>query len=295
MNPLSIRRDGEIAAQLMWEVCEGVTGLPGRTGIVGHYSANDFEAGVELLRRAQRLCHDEGADRIIGPMNGSTWHPYRLALLDETGHPDDARPPFPLEPNNPPEFVPQFEAAGFRPAAYYQSRLVEDLSTARPGAAALSARVAGRGITVSPLERAEADSTLAEVWPLCREAFSPAPFYRPIEFEEFRGLYRGVIGRLPLDLILVARSDEGRLLSFVLAYPDMAANLIILKTLAVAPGCGVWGVGTHLADEIHRLAREQGYTGVIHALMNEGNASMNISLKFRSVPFRRYALYQWTP
>ena len=301
MNPLGLHRGEEAVAELYWETCEGLTGLPGRTGIVGHYRAQAADAGIMLLQEAQQLCVAEGAVRVIGPMDGSTWQSYRFVLSEGHSPSVPGSAPFPLEPWNPAEYVAHFEAAGFRPVSYYQSRVATAAWTPRKGSAELAARVARAGITVRPLDLPRLEETLREAWPICRDAFSSAPFYRAVGFERFREVHWALVSSLPEEFILLARSAESRLLAFVLAYPDVTSNetpatsRIILKTLAVAPDCGVWGVGTHLADEIHRLAYERGYSGVVHALMNEGNDSMRISERFGSVPFRRYALFQWTP
>lgn len=301
MSHLCVKRDGQIRVELAWEVYEGLTGVDGRAGIVGFYHALDYEAGVSILREAQRLCVEAGATRVLGPMDGSTWAGYRFAFDDAGFPPRNRKQPFTFEPYNPPEYLAQFEAAGFRPAAYYQSRLAADIAEPRRGARALARRIANAGITVSPMEPHSAEQTLAEAWPICRDAFSNAPYYREIDFRRFREMYLGVLMRLGSDFILLARSAAGRLLGFALAAQNALIRSweperwVILKTLAVAPDCGVWGLGTHLADEIHRMARERGFTGVVHALMNEGNASMRISLKFRSEPLRRYVLYEWTP
>jgi GNAT superfamily N-acetyltransferase len=301
MSHLCVKRGGEIRAQLVWEVCEGIRGVEGRAGIVGFYHALDTEAGVALLGEAQRLCVVEGAAKVLGPMDGSTWAPYRFAFDDAGFPPRNGKQSFTFEPYNPPEYLTQWETAGFRPAAYYQSRLASNLSEPRPGANGLAARIARAGITVSRMETHLIEEALSEAWPICRDAFSSAPYYREIDFPRFRKMYLGVLMRLGSDFILLARSAAGRLLGFALAVENRIIRSweperwVILKTLTVAPDCGVWGLGTHLADEIHRMARERGFTGVVHALMNEGNASIRISLKFRSEPLRRYVLYEWTP
>src|SRR5437660_524545 len=77
----------EPTAQCSLQVVEGLHGAPGRSGLIGHYEAVDAEAGTALLRHACQLLAAQGADRVLGPMNGSTWARYRLALPGLLGDP----------------------------------------------------------------------------------------------------------------------------------------------------------------------------------------------------------------
>src|SRR5262245_29583287 len=80
---LLARREGAPVARLSWEIAGDLTSAPGPTGILGHYEATDREAGVALLRHAQQFLARRGVDRIVGPMNSSTWARYRFALPRE--------------------------------------------------------------------------------------------------------------------------------------------------------------------------------------------------------------------
>ena len=299
MVQLSARRDGVPVARLGWEVCEDLGGVRGPVGVIGEYEVDDSAAGVALLREAQRRCVALGAVRVIGPMDGSTWQRYRFALSAGESAPGAGQAPFLLEPWNSPDRIVEFERAGFRAATFYESRLTTEFT--RPGAEALAKRVARAGVTVSSLSPDCLETTLAEVWPLCRDAFSGAPYYREIDFQRFRALHLGLLTQMDPEFVLLARSAEGRLLAFVLAYPDAVVGppptlrRIILKTLAVTPDCPTRGVGTHLSDEVHRRAQVRGFGCVIHALMHEGNPTLRISHLHHSTLFRRYALFEWTP
>ena len=92
----------------------------------------------------------DGVAHLIGPMNGSTWGRYRLALPPERGE-TTPEPPFLTEPRNPPGYPDQFRAAGFSIAVRYESRIVTDLGVVRPRAAELSARIAATGVRVRSL------------------------------------------------------------------------------------------------------------------------------------------------
>lgn len=281
----------EPVARCAVTTADGLHGAPGRSGMVGHYEAADRAAGVAILAEALRILPD--VDRVLGPINGSTWGRYRLSL------PGDA-PPFLSEPTNPPEYVDDFVAAGFRVAAWYESARVADLSTPDPRAAGAPERLRARGVTVRALRPDRFDEELEALYALTLEAFAENLYYSPVTFAEFRARYAPLRPLLDPELVRLAEDEEGRLLGYVFAFPDLLTmhegrpTRIVLKTLASAQPARGLGLGTFLADEIRRLSRERGYTEVVHALMHVQNASVGISRQTADV-FRRYALFEWTP
>ncbi len=77
--------------------------LRGDLGTIGHYEALSEEAGVHLLRKAQKELASMGAKTVLGPMNGNTWNRYRLALEPPSG---EALPVFSRRAEKSP-FIPQ--------------------------------------------------------------------------------------------------------------------------------------------------------------------------------------------
>lgn len=286
-------RGDEPVARLAYTLAYDLQGARGVTGLIGWYEPADAEAGAALLRRALHLLSDIG--RVLGPINGSTWGRYRLALPPEPG--EAAEPPFLSEPVNPPDYPRDFADAGFRVAAMYESAIVDDLTQADPRRDELAERVRARGATIRPLDLDRFDDELRAIYDLSVTAFAENLFYSPIGFDEFRGRYLPLRPLLDPELVRLAEDADGRLLSFVFAFPDLLTvqagrpTRVVLKTLATSPAARGLGLGTFLTDEIRRLAHEKGYASVIHALMQAGNSSIRISRHTARV-FRRYALYE---
>lgn len=286
---------GAPVARLAALVAPELHGAPGPSGLVGWYEAVDGEAGSALLARAGERLAGRGVARVLGPMNGSTWKRYRLALPPGPG--EAAPAPFLTEPVNPPEYPAHFEAAGFSVAAEYESRLAE-----RPESGSDEAPGADPGgVAITPLDPERFDDALREIFELSLSAFAGNPYYSPIGFEEFAAAYRGIRPVLDPALVRLARGEDGRLLAFVFAFPDpldLAPDRpprVVLKTLATAPEARGLGLGGRLTGEVHRAAFARGAPSVVHALMHVDNASQRISGHYRGEPFRRYALYGWTP
>ena len=307
---------GRPVARLAMGVAPELHGAPGPSGLVGWYEALDGEAGTALLVQARETLAERGAARVLGPMNGSTWKRYRLALPPEPGEP--APIPFLTEPVNPPGYPSQFLAAGFTVAAEYESRA--SLRPAGASAASSSPPAASdaplaEGVRVAPLDPKRFDDALHEIFDLSAAAFADNLYYTPIGFGEFAAAYRKIRPLLDPELVRLARGADGKLLAFVFAFPDPFDRVpdvpaaghaspdaaeprglrVVLKTLATAPEAQGTGLGRRLSEDVHRIAFARRAPSVVHALMQVDNTSTRISDRLRGEPFRRYALYGWTP
>ena len=295
---LALRGDHPVA-RLSYMTAAGLAGAPGWSGLIGHYEAAEQHAGIELLERARQALCEAGAVRVLGPVNGSTWARYRLALPHAQGE-NPAEPPFLSEPWNPPDYPGNFTRAGFRPAVMYASAIVRALAEPDPRRGELEARLRERGVTTRPLVLERFDEELEGIFGLTLAAFAQSPYYSPIELPEFRARYAPLRPLVDPELVRLAHDANGRLLGYVFAFPDRLhapggrPSRVVLKTLATAPGARGLGLGGYLTDEVRRIAHERGYAAVIHALMHAQNPSVRISRHTAEI-FRHYALYEWTP
>ncbi|MBA3890578.1 MAG: GNAT family N-acetyltransferase, partial [Gemmatimonadaceae bacterium] len=284
-----------LVARLATYFRDDLTGAPGRSGIIGHFDAVDAQAGTDLLGVVVAGLNAEGAVRVIGPMNGSTWHRYRLALPAEAGDVD--APPFLGEPLNPGGYPAMFAAAGFHVAASYESRISTDLGTENPRARAAEEALAARGITIAPVDLARFDDELADLHALSVRAFPENRYYSPIAVDEFRALYTPMRAMIDPALVLLARGPERQLVAYVFAYVDPLSardgrpTRLIVKTLATDPAWRGIGLGAVLVERLHDAARSRGLDAIIHALMHADNNSVKISAHTAQV-CRRYVLYE---
>lgn len=301
-------------AEISVQLAEDLEGAPGPSGLVGHLriaeeadaagpgaadpgaDGHDAEhAATTLLRHACRHLEEQGVRRVLGPMNGSTWAPYRLVIDPAPGGETEPQPPFLMEPNNPPHWPRLFEDAGFQVRSEYVSARVTDLTRAHPRRAESLAALEAQGVELAPIQMDRFDEELADIHRLSLEAFAGNPLYSPLSWEAFRAMYTKVKPLLDPQLVQLARTADGTLAGFFFALPDTTdPGRLILKTVAVANAHRGTGLGVLLLDEPRRLAREHGYSELIHALMHVDNPSARISRHSGEV-FRRYALFQWIP
>lgn len=250
-----------------------------RTAAIGDFRCNDVASGAGLLDRAATQLRSEGYEALIGPMNGDTWHRYRV--VTET----DGSPPFLMEPVSGPHDKAAFEASGFLPISGYVSTrasLRDAIGTDAP--AQLD------GVSISAWDGRDAQSLIGRLFDMSAGAFSRNAFFKPIAKAEFLEIYRPLVPAIEPRLVLFAHDHAGTLVGFLFGVLDPVPTgrepCAILKTYA----SGRRGVGRVLADTFHRAARDLGCTDVIHALMHEDNVSLERSGRHSGRVFRRYAL-----
>jgi len=260
-----------------------------------------FAAGLSWLRQA-------GAGAIVGPMDGDTWHRYRLNVGPFDG------PPFLLEPYNPPYYEPMWTANGFVPLERYVSKRVEPAAVVSYLDEKRRASEAA-GYRLRPLDPKRFRQELRTIYELSRRIFSRNFLYTEIPEEAFYRIYAGARGLLDKDLVWFARSPAGEDVGFLFAYPDrfravaamegkrnLLARLRFLrhrhdvdavdfKTLGVLPEHRRSGVAAALFHEGHRQAVEKGYLFANHCLIREGNPSGELDGGAGRV-MRRYVLYE---
>jgi len=280
-------------------------------GMLGFFEAlDDAETVQRLFSEAIHRLKSAGAGRIIGPIDGDTWHSYRL----NTG-PFDA-PPFLMEPYNPAYYVGLWERSGFRPLEHYVSKQIEDL----PGLAAkfqsANQRVRSRGFTLRTLNLHRFHQELKILYAISRRIFADNFLYSDIGFEDFSALYRGAKSILDEDLCWIGLAPDGRPAGFVFLAPDYfravaamrgRANLLAslrfllakgrpdtvnIKTLGVLPEYRRSGLAGALLWQAYQAAIARGYRGANHCLIKEGNPSHGLDRGFGRV-IRRYALYEY--
>jgi hypothetical protein len=249
-----------------------------RTAALGAFACDNASAGAKLIREATARLKAEGFGAVMGPMDGSTWAKHRLVVES------DGRPPFLMEPFNPPHYVDAFEQSGLKMVSNWVSAI-------RPSDVAPSASAPPAGVRLRNFDPAKAEDELARIHVLSLEQFASNHFYAPISLEEFRASYRPVLKAIDPELVLMAEDEAGRLVAFLFALPNLTEGpkprAVILKTYASK----VKGGGSMLANAFHERARKRGFAEVIHALMHETNLSARHSDNTGGKVFRRYAMW----
>jgi hypothetical protein len=269
--------DGEGARCLLYRDAPSWQGC--KTAAIGGFRCESPASGAALLEQAAELLRSEGFEALLGPMEGDTWHSYRLVTES------DGSPPFLLEPVGGTHDLAAFAASGFAPVSAYVStraRLDDAIGAAAP--------VGRNDATVAAWDGRDAEALIEKLFDMSTASFSDRPFFKKIGKSAFLKLYEPVLPLLDPRLVLFARDRAGGLVGFLFGFADRLEgdqpHTVILKTYASARH----GVGHLLADTFHRTARDLGLADVIHALMHVDNLSLDRSRQHSARIFRRYAL-----
>jgi hypothetical protein len=253
-----------------------------RTGFIGEIASSDDGALAALLARAACRLRDAGCALAAGPVDGDTWHRYRLVTAS------DDTPPFALEPYSPPVALPPWLRAGFTPLETYASFRDDALAERDPRVPALTTRLRAAGVTVRPLDLTRFDDELAQVHALALRGFANAPLFAPIALDAFAALYRPLAPLLDPRLCPVAEC-EGRIVGVLFALRDSRApRTVVLKTVVRDVHRRFAGLGFVLTDAVRAQAHAHGATRAISALQHDGTAAR--ALAPHAIPFRRYAV-----
>ena len=249
-----------------------------KVATVGKCKFTSVESGARLLAEAAFLAKSKGATALIGPMEGDTWHAYRL--VSERG----TQSPFLMEPSSADYDEAAFQAAGFNVISSYFSASAP--LSELPGPEPKDTDV----FTIETWDGTNPDALFSQVYKLSCAAFAGNPFYKKITLEDFLTMYVPVVPLLKKDLILFARDSTGALVGFLFGIPNYAEGptpkSVILKTYASSQkGAGHW-----LSYQFYVNAKAMGFDTVIHALMHDDNLSAVRSGLNGADVFRRYAL-----
>ena len=252
------------------------------TGFIGAIEAEGHDALAALLARAADRLRAQGCALAAGPVDGDTWHRYRLVTYS------DGTPPFALEPHTDVDASAPWLRAGFAPLETYASFRDDALAARDPRVPALEARLRGAGVTLRALDLANFDAELTEIHALALRGFRDAPLYAPIGFEAFAALYRPLAPLLDPRLCPVAERD-GRIAGVLFALRDPGApGTVVLKTVVRDTDRRLAGLGFVLTDRARAAAHALGATRAISALQHDGSVAR--SLAAQAVVFRRYAV-----
>jgi hypothetical protein len=245
---------------------------------IGGIRFSSLEAGCALLAQVIATARAEGYQALLGPLDGDTWHSYRLVTES------DGSAPFLMEPVSGSHDLAVFEKAGFKPVSNYLSSMakLEETLGERPATVA--------GVTVSAWDGKDGEKLIRHLFDMSIGAFARNRFFTPIDFSAFLDIYKPIMPFIDPKHVLFARDQNGDLKGFLFGTPDHFAKdgkpAAILKTYAST----MRGVGHLLADTYHRRALDLGFEKVIHALIHENNASRQRSEMHGARVFRRYAL-----
>ena len=303
---------GAAVARLVARVSPVLEDEDGRPiGMISFFEALDRMDGVRpLFAAALAWLRDQGANTVVGPMDGDTWHRYRLSVgpFEE--------PPFLMEPYNPSYYPALFEACGFGLLEKYYSLRVDDADAAARALAPRLNRVLDAGYRLETLRKDRFEKELTRIHRLSRTLFRGNFLFSDIDQESFLQLYAGSKSLIDDDLVLFAVAPDGRDAGFLFSLLDrqravkamrgstsLLAKLrffllkdrvdtLNLKSLGVLEEHRRIGLGAALMHCAYARARDRGLAHVNLCLIKQDNPSGRLDGGLGR-QLRRYHLYRF--
>lgn len=260
-------------------------------GLIGFFDAVDEpEAVAALFDAASETLRGHGCGRMIGPIDGDTWHRYRI-----NAGPFDT-PRFLLEPWNPAYYARLWEGCGFRVLESYSSRRIDDIEPVVERLAEKYEAASANGYRFERFDPGDFPGTLKRIYSISLEIFRENFLYSDISFDEFQSLYRGADRIIEEDSIFFAKAPDGSDAGFVFTYPNRTAqnpagDALNFKTLGVLPAHRRGGTGAALMFCGYEAGSRRGLHAVNHCLMRAGNPSERLD-SGHGKTFREYFLYE---
>jgi len=275
-----VEKENEVSAFVtLYETTEGFLTL-------GNYQCiNDEQVSAHLFKKVKQYAKSKGYQKLLGPMNGNTWHSYRFSTKEV--------PPFFLEHQHKNYYLNQWEEAGFKPYAEYFT-FQETLGKYIPNQKNLNWLADKPQLSVRHLNIANADHDLNLLHQFCSEAFAKNLLYTPISERAFKALYRPILPYLKndlIDLVIEKKYDTETVVGFLFAVEDMYnPKQLIVKTIARKSGEAFKGLAHFLAERVLLKAANKGYQTLLHAYMESENKSVKMSQKFGGETYQDHVL-----
>jgi GNAT superfamily N-acetyltransferase len=231
-----------------------------------------FEFDVEqpdgawsLLEHMIEWARARGARKAYGPINFTTWFPYRLRT--DRNEP----PPFSWEPDNPPEYVTLLERAGFAVASRYSSAAQRDATTFAESNRSGWERARAAGFSVRSFDGEIRPQDLQSLHSLVLQSYQDNFLFEPIDFATFAKLYlAGTSSKQRLGSNFIV-DPKGKDAGFLYSFRD--GDFVVTKTVAVLPTLRGHGLSRALFHLSGLKAVEQGL-GMYPPLINDGVGSV---------------------
>lgn len=254
----------------------------------GNFEATDDAPAVQkLIAAAADFAKSKGKKYLLGPMNGSTWDSYRLAISNP-----DFR--YLLDLHHPSFYPKLLEQAGLASLRDYSTNLDERMQFDRPRAVRREQHFQKMGIAFRQINLDDYEQELRAIHRFCLHSFADNFLFTPISFEIFREKYLPLRPFLDSKFILLAEGSAGELVGLMFAVPnlvDRSRRGLVIKTVARNLAGKFAGLGSVLGMKLYDCAREVGFDYLLHAFMEQSNVSRNVSAAFSGVEVKRYRLF----
>jgi hypothetical protein len=254
-------------------------------GMISHFEAVDsIQYSNALFRDGISWLRSNGCKKIIGPIDGDTWHSYRLNLGPYE------KSPFILEPYNPAYYEALWKDAGFRTIEEYSSKFVPDINRVKDSYSDSFQDFIKDGYTFRPLELKNFKKEIEILYTLTVSIFNQNKFYSEISLDEYVALYEKLSTIIKEDDIQFVLASNKKEVGFLFTLSQL--NVLNLKTMGVLGEYRKKGMAKALIYQAYDIASNKGICSANMCLMHKDNPSQKLDAS-TGVTFRNYALFEY--
>lgn len=280
-------------------------------GLLSHFECENSEPKAKaLFETSIAWLKENGCTRIIGPIDGDTWHRYRVNV-----GPFEL-PPYFLEPYNPPYYGALWQAAGAEVLEEYSSKHVESIAAAKAPFVESYHSLLEAGYRLRPCKLSAFENELRLLHHITQRSFNKNFLYTELPETEFIELYAPIKPLLVAEDIHFLLDSTGKEVGFLFAVPDYRqalralrrggallgklhflwlarkADTLNFKTLGILPEHRQRGMAKALFYHAYTQAEARGLEAANLCTMKSDNPSQRLDGGFGKV-FRRYILFEF--
>lgn len=279
-------------------------------GLLGFFAAKSESSAHAVLAAGVEWLRQQGCVEIFGPIDGDTWHSYRL----NTG--PFEKPLFLSEPGNPPDYPGYWTSAGFTEAAGYHSKFVDDVAEILPATALGAEKAEAAGYRIRNFRRNAFCEDLDVIYDLSTQVFLGNFLYEPIGRDAFRAIYEPAKKFIDPELVVFGVSPSGQEVGFLFCIPDLGqavramkgrrdlwaklkfvwnrrhVDTVNYKSIGVLSEHRRSSVAALMMHTVYERALSRGWSKAHLCLIRDGNPSGRLD-GGASQLFRRYVLYRF--
>lgn len=251
----------------------------------GFFKASNANVAKLLIAKIEEITVQNKLNKIIGPINGSTWYNYRLMDSHQNK-------PFLGEEITPLEYNEYLVSNDFKIFQSYASNIQDVSNFSEKKIEEKEQELKKNNWTMRSIDKNNLSHELFKIAQFSNISFSTNFLFSPIKEKDFIEKYTPLITSLNTEYVWLIENHVGELQALFLAYENaLNKNELIFKTGARLPNCSIKGLGIYLTHKVTQQAKKNGIEKIIHAYLSNDKSTSISKLAFQAVVYRKYHLY----
>ena len=239
---------------------------------------------IKLWNTLLELAKEKNINNLMGPVNGTTWHQYRLIKPKKNDFPI-----FVSEPLSEKFYYEYLNNCNPSKEINYYSGLRSSFNSILEITKPAFLELNNKGLTIENISEINIKTSL-DILNICRKVFRNNWGYVNLTDDEFLSLYsKGKLDKFVRSVYFAKLNSK--LIGFCSVIND--SENFIIKSIGILPEFQEKGIGNAIIYKVHKDALDSGIKNVIYALIQEDNKVKHFP-KDDAKRIREYACFSFT-